>query len=59
MSNVARWLALLPIPGSLLVGIIIDETEGPSLEDAPRGRLRSSSVTIPRVTFSLLGGLCS
>jgi len=45
MSNVARWLALLPIPGSLLVGIIIDETEGPSLEDAPRGR----SELLPKV----------
>jgi putative MFS transporter len=34
LSNVVGWLALLAIPGALLFGLTIDETQGLSLEDA-------------------------
>lgn len=36
LSNVVGWLALLAIPGSILFGFTIDETQGLSLEDASR-----------------------
>jgi len=34
LSNVVGWLGLLAIPGSILYGLTIDETQGLSLEDA-------------------------
>jgi MFS transporter, putative metabolite:H+ symporter len=34
LSNVVGWLALLSIPAALLFGLMIDETQGLSLEDA-------------------------
>jgi MFS family permease len=34
LSNVVGWLALLAIPGAVLFGLTIDETQGLSLEDA-------------------------
>ncbi len=36
LSKVVGWLGLLAIPGSILFGLTIDETQGLSLEDAAR-----------------------
>ncbi len=36
LSNVVGWLGLLAIPGSILYGLTIDETQGLSLEEAAR-----------------------
>jgi hypothetical protein len=36
LSNVVGWLGLLAIPGAILFGLTIDETQGLSLEAAAR-----------------------
>ncbi len=36
LSNVVGWLGLLAIPGSIVFGLTIEETQGLSLEDAAR-----------------------